>query len=458
MPRQVLFVDNLNENVLESPVERLALLISALNESKQLLDYAHEFKKSGSVLVADNGNAKVIKDIGDLFCEEAKMACKSKDVDKQKNLAYKILEHCNLACNDVENLKNVLELQKILNPTYFMCGENLTPQVLVDLNLDREELELDDDFYVNSQLGAIEQVKQTIEGKYGGYTGEPFATLHGVDYDTAFKTGSLAGKTGIIKAIATGLAGFMSDRQTTKKYWYQGEWKYFKDRKSIPRKYFQSVAVAMGLIHGYQSITGTPPKFHGLGMGSPIAILLLAYAIYETPFLAVDSSAPAKNASMGKLYVSEPAYLTLNVEKISAGLGGKDRKWDCPCPHCQAFLKKYPLDYENAKKAYKELGRKNLKKEDLMNDSPLSKALPLFSDPPDRSLWQEIKCARTGHNYWVIDNLMQQMGELEYEYERLKAWVYNEVEKYKKNASKLYARSVEETIGFIETARMYNKQ
>lgn len=401
------------------------------------------------MLIADNGNAKIIMQLGKLFHKEAQAAIKEGNLEKQIALAHTVLDQCTSAFNDTTNFTTVLKLQHDLKPDYFMCGENLTPQVLIELNLDREALNLNDAFYVKSQQKTVQRVVKTLRGAYGEYSGEPFATVHGVDYDTAFKVGKLAGKTGVIKAIATGLAGFMNDRQTTNKYRYLGKWCAFEGDRNIPRKYFQSIAVTVGLIRGFKSVTQAAPKFHGLGMGSPIAILLLGFVTYDCPFFAIDSSAPTKNASMGKLYVSEPAYLTLTVEKLARGLSTTNT-WDCPCPHCSKFLQDYPMDYKAARIAFGALKRADITKDDLMGSTALAKALPLLSDPDDTKFARIIRTARGGHNYWVVDNLLKKIEETRADYATLEAWIYQEVAKYDSHASRLYANSVYEALKFIK--------
>jgi len=355
MDQTFLFVDNLSDDVVNSDKKRLALLLPATATTKKLTQYAKDYVHDGGILVIDNGNAKTIIDICNFYKNDAAKVNKSKDPKELLRLAYTILGHCHSECNDMDYFQSILDKQMSFSPTYFMCGENMLPQILVGLDLDRELLELDDRFYVDSQREAIKIVKNVVNGKYGECVGEPYAVLHGVDFDTAYKVGQMAARTKAIKNIATGLAGYMNDLQTTDRYRYKGKWHSFTYRKQIYRKYFQSVAVSLGFIHGFYSVAGFVPRFHGLGMGSPYAILLLAYALRDCPFFSVDSSAPSKNASVGKLYVSEPAYLTLQANNIAAGIGGKGHKWDCPCPHCTAFHEKYPIDYAKAKEAYDQL-------------------------------------------------------------------------------------------------------
>ncbi len=47
-----IFVDNLNNDVLQSPFQRYALLISAVNEKERLLEYARQFKQQQDTLLA----------------------------------------------------------------------------------------------------------------------------------------------------------------------------------------------------------------------------------------------------------------------------------------------------------------------------------------------------------------------------------------------------------------------
>lgn len=452
MDQTCLFVDNLSDDVINSDEKRLALLLPATSANKKLAQYALDYVNNSGILFIDNGNAKTITDICNYYKSDAAKACKSKDPKELLRLAYTILGHCTSECNDEEYFQKILGMQMAFSPTYFMCGENLLPQVLVGLDLDRELLDLDDRFYVDSQRDAIKLVKNAISGKYGDCHGEPFAVLHGVDYDTAYKVGRLAAQTEVIKNIATGLTGFMNDQQTTDKYRFGGKWNSFSGRKSIYRKYFQAIAVSLGFIHGFHSVAGFVPRFHGLGIGSPFAILLLMYALRECAFLSVDSSAPSKNASMGKLYVSEPAYLTLQVENIAAGIGGKGKLWDCPCPHCTAFHEKHPIDYEKAKAAYENLPGKTVEKRDLMHDSPLGQALLFFSEPSDPQLRKEIKVARSGHNYWVINGMMTKISNLKNDPDALESWFRSEAERYMANASKIYAESIPEIMDFMAKA------
>lgn len=175
-------------------------------------------------------------------------------------------------------------------------------------------------------------------------------------------------------------------------------------------RYLRTALVARGFWDGWKQATGAAPRhFHFLGLGAPIMLPLAALAARGTPFLTFDAVSPIRDAVEGTLYSSLGAYLKIRTRRLAERLvSGQLRSWSCPCGFCRAFVRDHPFGYERARVWGRSLtGPRPITAKDLQPSGALFSALPLFSEPSGGRFRKEVSYARSGHNHWVISEVMQ---------------------------------------------------
>ncbi|MEY4723171.1 MAG: hypothetical protein RLZZ324_684, partial [Candidatus Parcubacteria bacterium] len=396
-----------------------ALLLSIAMGSPTLRKQAAKVKASGARLMADNGNASAIFALIGVFAAEgerldaawrkASPAARAGKLRADYREFASIVRAACLARITDADAGAMLATQTTFKPSAFICHEDFTSPVLLALNVDPERLGYEKSFYVGQQMFGVDQAVRTVSGVNGPYEGMPYATLHGVDYDTAYDAGFYAGLEKGVTAIATGIAGFMNDQAFISSYELRGERISVAGGKTVPRRYLRALQVAVGLRDGFRDAAGHAPHFHALGLGAPIMLPLLALALDDVPALSVDSTAPIKNANMGKVMVDDPAYSNDSIEEIANAMLLEGFRWTHRCAFCKAFLAKHPFRYDDAIAYHKKkLGGRRVRKDDLARKDGVGRFLPLLYDLSalaGDSLRKELHQARVGHNHAVMLDL-----------------------------------------------------
>lgn len=340
-----------------------------------------------------------------------------------------------------------LAAQSATEPLVLTCLEDLTVPILVQLDLEPQNLGRWRKFLVRLQDRGLRLADQVLRGSLGPVSGDPHAVVHALDYDGAFQAGAKAAAIRNLTGIATGLASFLNDRNFTASYVLQGRRYFTKGKKTVPQRYIRALAVTGGLINGFHSIRGKLPRFHGLGAGSPIVIPLLSLLGRGSPLFSVDSTAPEKNASMGKLFVDQPAPMTVTVEKVANALLEGRKRWDCPCPHCAEIQKAMPFDLEAARKFREaKLGGKPVEKRHLEKAGGIGRHLSLLWESyvqPHRKL---IMRARTNNSHWVMSRITAAIREHSSSAKKLRSWVGGMCEAYQATTTEVLSRQMDECL------------
>ncbi len=445
---------------------REAVLLSPNRAPNRVLQAAAAVKAAGIPLAADNGNTAVIFKVEDEFRAEAegllgewKLAGgpdkpPAGDLKTRfRSLSYKIASRCESLATDALQ-KDILSGQAAVEPDFFMCLEDLTIPLLTILGIDPACTGRQRRSFVKMQSGSIRLAEEVLGGRLGAFHGLPYATLHGYDYESAFQAAGKAGTIAGLQGVATGLASFLNDREYVNGYRFKGRWVWIKNRQNIPRRYLRAMLVTLGMIDGFAAQRGAAPRFHALGAGSPILLPLLALCASGSPFFSADSTAPEKNASMGKIFVSVPAPLTLSVENIATALVEGRRSWDCPCPHCAELLAHLPIDLAAARQIYSaEIAPRKIELEDLKKPDGIGRHLSICWEANQTPEARRVHKARVNHNHWAIAEIIQGIRRHSQDYRTLREWVGNLCEAYQKATSPVFALQIDECLRLVERLR-----
>jgi hypothetical protein len=91
--------------------------------------------------------------------------------------------------------------------------------------------------------------------------------------------------------------------------------------------------IVAGLHEGFVDASGRRPRFHALGLGTPILVVLLAALGDGVTYTATDSTAPIVDgwsAPTISLYVDDPAPLKYKAHRIAQHWLAEDKPWRCP--------------------------------------------------------------------------------------------------------------------------------
>jgi hypothetical protein len=473
MRRGFRFYSNFTGEVIEvgkrMKLSSLLLSIAIAKGSPKLREQAKAIVKGGEALMADNGNASAIFGLIGLFTAEAERldvrwrkagtakqqaVCRS----RYREFASIVRNACVNAIADADPAE-MLAAQSVIAPSAFICHEDYTMPVMLALSIDPERLALPKAWYVGQQLLSIEYAARTAKGDFGPYKGTPYATVHAVDYDTAYDVGYYAGLEKDVNALATGMAGFMNDQSFISSYFFRGQEITLADGTS-PRRYLRALQVCIGLRDGFRDATGRAPGFHALGLGAPIMIPLLALALDDVPALSVDSTAPIKNANMGKIMLDDPAYMNGSIESIAEDMLTKGFRWTHQCVFCKDFLKKHPFRYDDAIRYHREVMKgRDVRKDDLADKNGIGRFLPFLYDLSALSgddFRKELHIARIGHNHAVMIDLTKRLDERRGSKKKLREFALRVCADYREVAAKefpAYARQIDECLRFIALAK-----
>jgi hypothetical protein len=163
-------------------------------------------------------------------------------------------------------------------------------------------------------------------------------------------------------------------------------------------------------------------------------LLVAMPALQGVKKLTFDATSPIYDANQGVFYVTKPSYLKLKSNKMAGRMASHDdAKWDCPCPFCQKFTSKYPFNYEQGRKLWKEHGLTEILPEDLKPGGLFYECYPLLSDFNAPALRRDIIAARVGHNHWMIEEAMKEINSAMKTKDRLATFAENIIKNYSNN-------------------------
>lgn len=237
------------------------------------------------------------------------------------------------------------------------------------------------------------------------------AVASALDYDTAFDAGRVFADAGLTGA-AMGFGAFMADNSFADQFVIGARVHVLP--RPLPMRYLRTALAARGFWDGWRHAgRRAPRRFHFLGLGAPIMMPIVAVAARGTPRLTFDATSPIRDAVEGTLYSSLGAYLKIRTRRIAERLAsGQIRSWSCPCGFCRSFVRAHPFDYARGRLWGKQRpAGAGVSADDLRPSGVLFDAYPLMSEPPGGALRQAVSYARSGHNHWVVSQVLKDVRQ-----------------------------------------------
>lgn len=258
-----------------------------------------------------------------------------------------------------------------------------------------------------------------------------------LDYDTAFDAGKIFAASGC-SGVAMGFGAFMADDSLSDKVIIRGRTKRLS--RNLPMRYVRTALVARGFWDGWRHVTGgAPARFHFLGLGSPIMMAVAAVAASGTPLVTFDATSPVRDAVEGTMYSALGAYLKIRTRRLAARMSsGVLNEWTCPCGFCRAFVRAHPFNYPKGRVWGARHRITTATARDLAPNGGLYSAYPLFSEPRGGALRAAVSFARSGHNHWVLDEVVGKLRRHGRTSARLEKHVKAIVEAYQRSTSAEY--------------------
>jgi len=446
---------------------REGILLSAPGVSPKTAEVARGLSVRSIPLAADNGNTAVIHFAAGEFLNRARElegeAAKESAAGaglmsaplraKYRTLTADIARRC-AEFAAPERQRGALASQAAVAPEFFMCLEDLTIPVLISLDVDPAATGRRRSGFVALQRRGLAAVDDVLRGQAGPAVGIPYATLHAYDYDGACQVGAQAAPIEGLQGLAVGLASFLNDRGYTSDYTLKGRRVWVDGRRHVPRRYLRLLLVTLGLLDGFRGQGRPIPRLHGLGGGAPMVLPFLALCAYGSPMLSTDSTSPEKNASMGKLFVSTPAPMTVGIAAVAQALIEERRTWDCPCPGCSALEKLLPKDLPSARGFYrKNIAPKKIENRDLEDAGGIGRFIPLCWEAAAKETRALVKRARSEHNQWAIAEIARGLREHSSTYAQLREWVGSLCRDYSASAQPTYALQFDECLRLVDRLR-----
>jgi hypothetical protein len=414
------------------------------------VDYADEYRELAArartadrLLCADNGNFDVIgayiEELRDRVdelhevrrIEEEALGHYARPGELSRELTDRYRD---LADYIEDNIRAVdpggaIRTQQALSPTYLVGPEELAIPVINGLGMQPEYMNLPLAWYSDLTAELLEETAALQADPANAGPGLVFQALHAFDYDTAYVAGRLAGEVEA-EGLACGLGAALADRT----------WIDYRVRdgnivplaKAIPRPYLRVLDVAAGLHAGYAAETGRRPRFHALGVGSPILLILLSLLGDPGTFTATDSTAPIKDAASSStitLYATRPAPLKLKAHRVIEVWLSEGIPWACSCAACRSFPPVTPATLADARRWWRAEGERELQPEDLRPPSPLADWFPLLGTAEDPDQRRAAVAARINHNHTQLKSIEASIRRYTNQ-GSLRAWVARVVEAY----------------------------
>lgn len=437
------------------------------NKTRQL---ASDVRRRRNLLISDNGNYSRMKALAKQFEAEGlallQQAKEEKEKEGQVSLAThtareELMEKIALACSltlEHTNYEEVVDIQLQINPHYMIGLEDLTIPVLMLCNLMHPVFEPVASQILPYQQKTLEVFGAQTAGHYGHKKAldkvAKFMVLHAYDYDSAYQAGQQSlnsSKDGV--AISYG--GPMHSRRWIQQLAIGG--KVLELPEKLPEAYLIAQTITLGVVNGHP----TDIPFHILGVGTPILIALIGYQLRHSKAVSIDSTAPFKDAFIGKLYGEDRAFLKMNMYKLVAYCLIDDQPFESKCPFYEAFCLKYEHDWKGLREKLGVIPSTDVQElatqleEDL---SLLESYLPFFTTITgrlDRAFMQDLRIARAGYNFWILQRICKKVRKLKEQPDQFKTWIEKEVDKYTSIASRKWARTVELTYELTEEYREF---
>jgi hypothetical protein len=416
--------------------------------TKPLTATLKEFCKAGVPLIVDNGHFDDItrvstslgKAIGaakaDIATVEARLERTALWRDLSKTVARKRVRLAAILAAEALNAEGMPLIEQLELASNAVIGaEDITAALWLRAEIDtpaipgrRTELRHRNEAVARQAKLAIDSLPRNKRPQY-------LAVASALDYDTAYDAGRAFGDAGL-RSAAMGFGAFMADNSFSDRIVIQG--RAHPLPSPLPMRYLRTALVARGFWDGWKSATRSAPRqFHFLGLGAPIVIPLMALAGYGTPLLTFDATSPIRDAVEGTLYSSLGAYLKIRTRRVAELLmSGQSHSWICPCGFCREFVRKHPFDYVRGRKWGKaRVDSGPITAKDLQPSGGLYKAYPLMAEPRGGELRKEVSYARSGHNHWVLHQIMRDVRKYGKRRSTLERHTQRIVDEYQKSTS-----------------------
>jgi len=359
----------------------------------------------------DNGNFSII---GDLKAEYKKRVLQAlapfskkekgngsttpEDLAAVTGLAWEISKRAHAL---VPSDKAILARQMTVEATHLIGCEDVTMACWLAMNLEPEILDIADSEYRKLNARVADRAVEILRTLPSKTAKNYYPVASAVSYDTAFDAGREFAQAGI-KKVAMGFGSYTADGNYCQSVVIRG--KEYELPAFVPARYVRMVLVARGFWQGYHAVARRSPEaFHFLGLGTPLFMALCSLVTKNTSEITFDATSPIADAVEGTLYVSKPAYLKIQTRKAALRLATVDKAtWNCPCPFCTDFMKKYPFNYDLGLRNWRKARKETPEDKDLRPGGLLYDAYPFLSEPNKGQLKTAVSFARMGHNHWVI--------------------------------------------------------
>lgn len=414
----------------------------------QMAPLARAVTHGGRTLVSDNGNLNEIVALIDRFRPEAAALSQARQRqerrlgrparpgdlsdplrERYRELASRVATEARRA-SDEARARRVFGVQASMGADYLIGMEDFTIAALTSLGIEPGYSRLPLSWYRRRSERAVEFAVLARDGAYGTSPSLVFAGVHGIDHDTARQAGRVAGEAGV-DGVACGLAGALGDPGSTDFRVQDGRVQELEGL--VPRPYLRVLDVAAGLHLGFAHAAGRRPRFHALGVGTPILVPLLALLGDRGTFTAADSTAPILDADSSQtiaLYIDDPAPLKLKAHRIAEHWLEEGLAWSCRCPYCRRFDAEHPPRPGKARTWWRAEGKRRLEPTDMRAPSPLADLLPLLGSAADPVVRRPAAAARIGHNHWVLRRLERAAQAHARSPKALRAWAADVVAAY----------------------------
>lgn len=402
-------------------------LLAPTNATPQLTGLASQVRTRDLPLMADNGNFSLIGAVAAQFrTPAARLRTRLREVEDGLGRSVRpgdlpedlIQAYFDLSVAVRECARELagagetaLAEQLRLDPTILIGVEDITAACWLALDLERG--------YTGRRRRDWARMNQSVARRAAERMPRLPATLRDAYYpvasaeswDTAVDAGRVFAEQGLPR-ISMGFGAYMADGN------YTDHVRIGRRRLDLggrlPNRYTRTVLAARGVHLGYREVAGRPPAaLHHLGLGAPIMLPLVALAAAPETELTFDATSPIKDALRdGMLYVTTPSYLKIRIRKSAAWLAADPaRRWDCPCPFCTGFSRRFPFDYAAGHAWHRAGPERDPTAADLRPTGGLYEAYPLFSEPSGGERRDAVDHARVGHNHWAVEQILASVRE-----------------------------------------------
>lgn len=451
------FVSNLKEVTCDPSnprtLRRDAYLLSQYYSSPKTVELAAMARGRKNTLFSDNGNftrmsalAERFEPAGERLLAEAEEAGAWNRVLEQKKSALvgEVVQACDIELAR-QDMPAIVAEQMQIDPHVLVGLEDFTIPVLQIIGLLQPELRPTSRDIRSYQNRTRRLFLDQVRGRVGGPLNRgvlPLLVIHAYHYSSAYQAARAAARyENEIQGVAVSYGASMrSNRWITEARIGRRKMKF---GEKLPEKYIVSQLMLLGAVRGM----GRPVHVHLLGAGSPIVWLLSALVLPYARGVSADSTSPFKDADDGVVYGSRQAFLKMKMYKLAAYCLVEDRPYESRQPFWRWFEGHHPSDWAGLRKALKVtadddiggLAKTLYRRQDLVR-----RYIPYFTkaragtDP----FMTDLRIARAGSNYWVLNEICQRVRRRADDPERLWAWIEDEVARYEAVAHGKWAKSV----------------